>query len=182
MSSSAIPPAPPPPPAQSKAAAGAVLTMVAGSGAEALAKLPAGSMVSVAVQAAVTKALIQVVTSSGTSLELKLPPNLLLPPDAELTLQLVQQGGLPALKLLAVNGRPLAAGAVLAGGLLSGGLLLPDAAELLTPGAAAPPPGRGGAVTLADPTAQTAGQPAAGPLGLTATVLRPVPAGAVMVP
>lgn len=196
MSSSAIPPAPPPQPVQSNAAVNAVLTVAAGPSADAVTKLPLGSLVSASVQTMESKTLMQVVTGSGTSLELKLPPNLLLPPDAQLTLQVVQQGGLPALKLLAINGRPFPAGAPAAGALPAGGMLaglLAGAADPSAPGmagAGAPPAlGRGAAVTLGNPSGQplAAGQLASGPLvggppGLTATVLRPATAGALMVP
>ncbi|MDO8605436.1 MAG: DNA polymerase III [Phaeospirillum sp.] len=184
MSSSAIPPAPPPVPVSAKTAAAAVLTVIGGG--ETLAKLPMGSLITASMQAAEAKAVIQVLTSSGAILELKLPPNLQLPADAELTLQLVQLGGLPALKLLAINGRLFPAGNPLTGGALPP----PGAADLLMPGLGGPTVGRGAAVTL-DPAAQppqAAGIPAGGapgggaPLGLMATVVRSAPAGAVMIP
>ncbi len=190
MSSVAIPPAPPPAPAPTTAAPPAVLTVAAGSDAQALAALPTGSVVTVSTQAMEGKALLAM-TADGASLDLKLPPNLQLPPGADLTLQLIQQNGLPAFKLLAVNGRPFPPGPLSAGGPLGGGLPLPGAGDpLLAPGApglGAPTTGRGAAVTLGAPMGQTvtggalvAGPLAGGPLGLTATVVRPAPAGAAM--
>jgi len=210
MSSPAIPPAPPPLPAPIQAAAAPVLTVVAGSDAGGLAvALPTGTLMTVSVQAVEGKVLLQVATDSGASLDLKLPPNLQLPSglqlsaNTDLTLQLVQQGGMPAFRLLAINGRPLAGGGPLGGGAPP----LPGAAAdpLLAPagGNAAALPlnpaafqtGRGAAVTLAPPgQAGTGGSlageaplaegplAASGPLGLNATVVRPAPAGATFSP
>ena len=191
MSSSAIPPAPPPSPVQTAAAVNAVLTAVAGGdGAQALAKLPLGSLVSASVQSLEGKTLVQLVTGTGATLDMKLPLNLTLPPDAELSLQVILQNGLPALKLLSVNGRPLGAGAFPPAGLQGGGaMLLPGAADLLAPAGspqagplgAQPMPGRGDAVALGAAAPGAAPVPT-GPLGLTATVVRPAAAGAVMIP
>ncbi|RAU22769.1 DNA polymerase III [Paramagnetospirillum kuznetsovii] len=188
MSSSAIPPAPPPTPVQTTATGSAVLTVVVSSGAEALAKLPAGSLVAATLAAVESKTLIQIKTASGETLELRLPPNLALPENAELSLQTVSQGGGLALKLLAVNGRPFPFGPQLGGGLPgAGGLLLPD---LQGPGiggkaGAALGAGQGSAAAFGVPPtnalAAGAGQPQP-PLGLTATVIRPAPAGSVMPP
>lgn len=201
MSSSAIPPAPPPAPLPTGTTGGAVLAVVAGAGAEALAKLPSGSVVTAALVAVEAKALIQVETSTGQTLELRLPPNITLPDGADLTLQLVQQGGSAALKLLAVNGRPFPFGALGPGGLaggLAGGLtgpgggLLPGAADLLAPATGGGNPlqalGRGGEATgFGPPLAGSALPPTgaaqpAGPVGLTATIIRSGPAGAVLMP
>ena len=210
MSSTAIPPAPPPLPAPIQAAAVPVLTVVAGSDSGGLAAaLPTGALVTVSVQAMEGKVLLQVATASGASLDLKLPPSLQLPSglqlsaNADLTLQLVQQGGMPAFRLLAINGRPLAGGGPLAGapplpGAAADPLLAPGGGEggggnsaALALNPAASQTGRGAAVTLA-PLGQTGmGGPAplaegplaaSGPLGLTATVVRPAPAGAAFSP
>lgn len=181
MSSGAIPPAPPPAPPPGPASTGTVATAMPGPSAEALAKLPTGAMVTATVKAFETKTIIQVMTGSGEALQLKLPANARIPQGAELTFQLVQQGNLPALRLLAVNGRPLGAGAP-----MPGMPQLPAMGDLLNPGAAgrgsplgqgAPLPGQSlpGQMPPGPATVQTPGQPpAAGPpLGLTATVVRP---------
>ena len=197
MSSSAIPPAPPPAPVQSTAASPPVLTVVVSSGAEALAKLPAGALVTAALQAVESRSLIQVTTSTGETLQLRLPPNLPLPANAELSLQVIPQGESLAFKLLAVNGRPFPFGPPLGppqmgGGLLGPGAMMPGTADLLAPGMggkAGEAQGFGRPATII-PGQIVPGAPpqipgtalAQGPLGLTATVIRPAPAGSVMAP
>lgn len=199
MSSSAIPPAPPPAPVQSTAASPPVLTVVVSSGAAALAKLPAGALVTAALQAVESRSLIQVTTSTGETLQLRLPPNLPLPANAELSLQVIQQGESLAFKLLAVNGRPFPFGPPLGppqmgGGLLGPGAMMPGTADLLFPGMggggkAGETQGFGrpatiipGQIVPGAPPQIPGTAPAQGPLGLTATVIRPAPAGSVMAP
>lgn len=180
---SAIPPAPPPPAPPSPASAPVMLSVVADKGAaEALAKLQAGAVLAATMAAAEGKGAVRVMTADGTSLSLRLPPGQPLPPDgAQLAMQYITQNGLPAFKLLSINGRP-------ASGLplppqQTGLPNLPDLAALLGPGGGAKPrpapnalaqPGPAGAPVAASPGL------AAGPVGLTATVIRSGPPGAVM--
>lgn len=176
--SGAIPPAPTAIPVPLAAATSAVLTAVGGDTAQ-LAQLPTGTVLTAQLGAVDGKAVV-LTLADGSSLDLKLPPALQLPAEADLTLQVVNQGGLPALKLLSVNGRPLLPGGL--GGPQLGGLPPmnpPDPLAMLGGGQGL---SRGGAVMMGgNAVAQAAapGQPAvpAGPLGLTATVLR---AGPVM--
>ncbi|OAN52337.1 hypothetical protein A6A04_01190 [Paramagnetospirillum marisnigri] len=185
MTSSAIPPAPPPTPVPATVSSPPVLTVVVGSGAEALAKLPAGALVTAALDAVAARGLVQVTTADGTTLSLRLPPSLTLPPQADLGLQLTQAaGGGFAFKLLSVNGRPFGTPPLAAG--LPGLPQLPGLADLLNPGAAKAggmpqPMGRGDSVALGQPQPSLGpGGASAAPLGLTATVLRPAPAGATL--
>ncbi|CAA7623126.1 DNA polymerase III [Magnetospirillum sp. SS-4] len=177
MTSGAIPPAPPAAASPVPAPAGTVVAVAAG--AEALARLPAGALVTATVRSVEARNVIQVVTGGGEILDLKLPPNVRIPQGAELTFQLIQQGNLPALKLLSVNGRPF-------GGMPQPGLpQLPAMADLPDLGMAGPlagratPPGPGtpqGAPPplSGSPAVHGPGQPAAAtPPGLTATVVRP---------
>lgn len=185
---SAIPPAPPPPAPPSPASAPVMLSVVADKGAaEALAKLQAGAVLAATMAAAEGKGAVRVMTADGTSLSLRLPPGQPLPPDgAQLAMQYITQNGLPAFKLLSINGRP-------ASGLplppqQTGLPNLPDLAALLGPGGGAKPQAAQNALTqnaLAQPGpagAPVAASPglAAGPVGLTATVIRSGPPGAVM--
>jgi len=186
MSSGAIPPAPPSVTAPPAAPTGGVLTAVTPADAEVLAKLAIGTQLKAALTAADAKGMIQALTADGASLDLKLPAGLSLPANADLTLQVIQQGGLPALRLLAVNGRML-----LPGGMLGGPGAMSAAPNLLLPGGGDPlaglgqPPlaGRNPAITLggpAGPALSGAGLLAGAPAGMTATLIRPAPAGAVM--
>ncbi|MBI3446968.1 MAG: DNA polymerase III, partial [Magnetospirillum sp.] len=183
--SSAIPPAPPPVAPLPQLSPSAVLSVVAdaGSGA-ALAKLQLGSILSAALTTASTagdgKAVIQVMTADGTNLSLRLPPGLPIPDGAQLAMQFISQNGLPAFKLLSVNGRPLP-------GLSLGNAQLPLAAN--TPDLLASLGGGAGAKPQAGSAAIQPGAPAvvqaspglvAGPPGLMATVIRSAPPGAVM--
>ncbi|EME71141.1 DNA polymerase III [Paramagnetospirillum caucaseum] len=185
---SAIPPAPPPVAPPPQASAPPVLSVVADkAAAEALAKLQAGAVLAATMAASEGKGpdgrgVVRVMTADGASLSLRLPPGQPLPPDgAQLAMQYIQQNGLPAFKLLSINGRPT-------GGLplpppQTGLPGLPDLAGLLGSGAkpntAQLPlaqPGPAGAPVVTSPGL------AAGPLGLTATVIRSGPPGAVMLP
>ncbi|CUW37251.1 Conserved protein of unknown function [Magnetospirillum sp. XM-1] len=185
---SAIPPAPPPPAPPPQASAPVVLSVVADKGAaEVLAKLQAGAVLAATMAAAEGKGVVQVMTADGSSLSLRLPPGQPLPPDgAQLAMQYISQNGLPAFKLLAINGRP-------AGGLplspqQTGLPNLPDLATLLGPGGSAKPQAAQNALTQAPGAGPgPAGAPvvtspglAAGPVGLSATVIRSGPPGAVM--
>ncbi|ARJ64776.1 DNA polymerase III [Magnetospirillum sp. ME-1] len=182
---SAIPPAPPPVAPPPQASAPVVLSVVADKGnAEALAKLQAGMVIAAAMTAVEGKGTVQVMTADGSSLSLRLPPGQPLPPDgAQLAMQYISQNGLPAFKLLSINGRP-ASGLPLAP-LQTGLPNLPDLAALLGPGGGAKPqaapnalaqPGPAGAPVVTSPGL------AAGPVGLTATVIRSGPHEAVMLP
>jgi hypothetical protein len=162
-----------------------VLSVVADKGAaEALAKLQAGAVLAATMAAAEGKGVVRVMTADGSSLTLRLPPGQTLPPDgAQLAMQYISQNGLPAFKLLSINGRPTGAGS-LPLPLPPGGLPnTPDPAAMLGSGAKAgaaqvpgPAMGPGGAVVVASPGL------AAGPVGLTATVIRSGPPGSVMLP
>lgn len=187
--SSAIPPTPPANAAQIAAAAANVVTVTAG--AEALAKLPQGALISAMLTEVASRNQVEITTADGLTLSLRLPPGLQLPADADLSLQVLQSSGLPTLKLLAVNGRPLGAGLVpqlggqvpvLAGGDLAFGVLggaAPGRGAAVTLGQNLPPqPGSAGAAAM--PPGQPA--PASGPLGLAATVLRSGPAEAALAP
>ncbi|BAE49299.1 DNA polymerase III [Paramagnetospirillum magneticum] len=183
---SAIPPAPPPVALPPQVSAPVVLSVVADKGAaEALAKLQAGAVLAATLTMSEGKGVVQVMTADGSSLSLRLPPGQPLPPDgAQLALQFISQNGLPAFKLLSINGRPM--------GLAPQPLLPPnppDLAALLgnsgakagqaqNPAAPSPlaQPGPAGAPVTASPGL------AAGPVGLTATVIRSGPPGAVMLP
>ncbi|CAA7611686.1 DNA polymerase III [Candidatus Terasakiella magnetica] len=190
--SSAIPPTPPANAAQVAAAAANVVTVT--GGAEVLAKLPQGALISAMLTEVASRNQVEITTADGLTLSLRLPPGLQLPADADLSLQLLQSSGLPTLKLLAVNGRPLGTALtpqlggqapVLPGGDLPFGVL---------GGAASPGPGRGAAVTLGQnlpPPPGSAGAAAllpgqaglaSGPLGLAATVLRSGPVEAALAP
>lgn len=180
---SAIPPAPPPVAPPPQASAPVVLSVVADKGAaEALAKLQAGAVLAATMAAAEGKGMVRVMTADGGSLSLRLPPGQPLPPDgAQLAMQYISQNGLPAFKLLSINGRP-ASGLPLAPQ-QTGLPNLPDLAALLGPGGGAKPqaaqnalaqPGPAGAPVVTSPGL------AAGPVGLTATVIRSGPPGAVM--
>lgn len=187
---SAIPPAPPPAAPPTPASAPPVLSVVADkAAAEALAKLQAGAVIAAAMASSEGKGVVRVMTADGASLSLRLPPGQPLPPDgAQLAMQYISQNGLPAFKLLSINGRPTGA---LPLSPQQGGLPnLPDLAALLGPG------GGGKSPAAQAPVAQTpssapgpAGAPvltspglAAGPVGLTAIVIRSGPPGAVMLP
>lgn len=198
--SSAIPPAPPPAAPPPPASAPVVLSVVADkAAAEALARLQAGAVVAATLAAADRgggdKGTVRVMTADGASLELRLPPGQPAPPaGAQLAMQYISQNGLPAFKLLAVNGRPPGIPVMPP----PAGALPPDLAALLGPGggARAPtgqtsgqtpgqPPGPQGAMIQPGP----AGAPAvispglaAGPVGLTATVIRSGPPEATMLP
>lgn len=187
---SAIPPAPPPAAPPTPASAPPVLSVVADkAAAEALAKLQAGAVIAAAMASSEGKGVVRVMTADGASLSLRLPPGQPLPPDgAQLAMQYISQNGLPAFKLLSINGRPTGALPLSPqqGGLPS----LPDLAALLGPG------GGGKSPAAQAPAAQTpgsvpgpAGVPvpagpglAAGPVGLTAIVIRSGPPGAAMLP
>lgn len=187
---SAIPPASPPVAPPTQASAPVVLSVVADKGAaEALAKLQAGAVLAATMAAAEGKGpdgrgTVQVMTADGSSLSLRLPPGQPLPPDgAQLAMQYISQNGLPAFKLLSINGRPLS-GLPLAPQ-QTGLPNLPDLTALLGPGGGAKPqaaqnslaqPGPAGAPVVTSPGL------AAGPVGLTATVIRSGPPGAVMLP
>jgi hypothetical protein len=174
----AIPPAAPPP-APAQTVAQAALTVVSAAAPDKLAALPQGALLNAVVNAAATQGVIKLVTEAG-AITLKVPPNLQLPPDSQLMLQLTTQNGNAAFKLLAINGRPV----VPAGGPVSP-LLQPagTAAALmaaLQPGLAGGPlPLATGTAGAATPTlsGDTPGvlMPAQqqGPGGLVATVLRP---------
>lgn len=157
--------------------------------AEALAKLQAGAVIAATLSASEGKGpdsrgVVQVMTADGSSLSLRLPPGQPLPPDgAQLAMQYISQNGLPAFKLLSINGRPTGALPLQPqpGGLPN----LPDLATLLGPGggakapagqAPAAQPGPAGAPVITSPGL------AAGPVGLTAIVIRSGPPGAVMMP
>ena len=164
-----------------------VLSVVADKGAaEALAKLQAGAILAAIMAAAEGKGVVRVMTADGSSLSLRLPPGQTLPPDgAQLAMQYISQNGLPAFKLLSINGRPT-------GGLplpppQTGLPNLPDLAALLGSGGGikaavgqgpntAPALGPAGAPVVTSPGL------AAGPVGLTATIIRSGPPGAVMLP
>jgi hypothetical protein len=180
---SAIPPAPPPVAPPPQASAPVVLSVVADKGAaEALAKLQAGAVLAATVAAAEGKGVVRVMTADGSSLSLRLPPGQTLPPDgAQLAMQYISQNGLPAFKLLSINGRPTGAAPLPPpqGGLANP----PDLAAMLGSGAKAastqvssPAMGPGGAPAVTSPGL------AAGPVGLTATIIRSGPPGAVMLP
>lgn len=190
--SAAIPPAPPPAAPPPPASPPVVLSVVADrAAAEALARLQAGAVV--AATLAVTdrgtdKGAVRVMTADGASLELRLPPGQPAPPaGAQLAMQYITQNGLPAFKLLAVNGRPPNALP-----LPGGPPLQPDLAALLGPGgpraaAGQPPAAPGAAPQGAIVQPGPAGAPAvispglaAGPGGLTATVIRSGPPGATL--
>jgi hypothetical protein len=98
-------------------AAPAALTVV-GAPPDALAKLPLGSVIDATLQSVDGKVSVSVMTPVAGLLQLKLPAGLQLSPGADLTLQLAIQNGQPALRLLAVNGRPF--GAPLPGGMPAG--------------------------------------------------------------
>ncbi|KIL99620.1 hypothetical protein CCC_03792 [Paramagnetospirillum magnetotacticum MS-1] len=163
-----------------------VLSVVADKGAaEALAKLQAGAVLAATMTQSEGKAVVQVMTADGSSLSLRLPPGQPLPPDgAQLAIQYISQNGLPAFKLLAINGRPM--------GLTPQPLLPanpPDLAAMLGSGVkqAGPAQTAPGQIPAAQPG--PAGAPvvtapglAAGPVGLVATVIRSGPPGAVMLP
>lgn len=160
-----------------------VLSVVADKGtAEVLAKLQAGAVLAATMTASEGKGVVRVMTADGASLSLRLPPGQTLPPSgAQLAMQYISQNGLPAFKLLSINGRPTGAAqlplpqgglpnppdlaAMLGGGAKAGGAQLPGAAM-----------GPGGAPVVTSPGL------AAGPAGLTATIIRSGPPGAVMMP
>jgi hypothetical protein len=181
---SAIPPAPPPVAPPSPASAPVVLTVVADKGAaEALAKLQAGAVLAATMAAAEGKGVVRVMTADGSSLSLRLPPGQSLPPDgAQLAMQYISQNGLPAFKLLSINGRPTGAPP-----LVPQQTGLPDLATLLGPGGGTKGiAGQGPNIpsTLGPTGAPMVVSPglAAGPVGLTATIIRSGPPGAVMLP
>ncbi len=189
--STAVPPAPPPGLAQLGATASTVLTVAASDGGAAeaaLANLSTGAVLDATLSATGARNLVQVTTAGGTVLDLKLPPGMQLPGGADLTLQLIQQNGQPAFKLLAINGRQLGPGGLPTPGHGGGGpLATPSALPDLFSGrtGAAPQPGAVGwksAVTMGGPAMAGALSPspgalAGGPFGMVATVLRPGPAG-----
>ncbi|MGE5506633.1 MAG: hypothetical protein ACM31L_19580, partial [Actinomycetota bacterium] len=147
----------------------AMLAVVSADAPEELAKLPAGTLLDAKVAGEATRNTLTLSTEAGT-VTVKLPPGLQVPADAKLTLQLTLQGGQPAFRLVAVNGRPLPGGPAAAifnapNPLAAGLLLAGEARAQLPPGA--PQPAMAGAAataTVATPA------PAA---GLTATVIRP---------
>jgi hypothetical protein len=180
---SAIPPAPPPVAPPSLASAPVVLGVVADKGAaETLAKLQAGAVLAATMAAAEGKGVVRVMTADGSSLSLRLPPGQTLPPDgAQLAMQYISQNGLPAFKLLSINGRPTGAAPLTLPQL--GLPNPPDLTAMLGNGtkvasAQVPGPamGPGGAPVVTSPGL------AAGPMGLTATIIRSGPPGAVMMP
>jgi hypothetical protein len=179
----AIPPAQAALPNLGSGPGNAVLAVVSKAEAQVLAKLGPGTQLAAQVVPSDAKGVVQILTQAGDSLTLKLPPNLLLPPGADLTLQLVTQNGLPALKLLAINGQP--PGLLGALSPQMGGLPGLNPGALLQPGQTQAGPVNPGPQTPRDTMA--AGAPAqptppAGPLGISATVIKPAMAGAVMAP
>lgn len=179
----AIPPAPATAAAPTQTAALAALTVVSAAAPDKIAALAPGALLGAVVEAAAARGVIRIVTEAG-ALTLKVPPNLQLPPDSQLMLQLTTLNGNAAFKLLAINGRPV----VPAGGPLSP--LLPPAAAAAALLAALGQPGAGSAVPVgmaplgAAPAAagEAPGAPVLpGPQGLAgqgaggmvATVLRP---------
>lgn len=184
MDSATIPPAPPAPAAQ--AGSGAPVTVSVVSDAKPVADLPDGAVITAEAAARAAKGAVTLTTADGQTVQVKVQAGAQLPPipeGATLLLQVQNKNGEMLLRLLAINGRPLAGltlpqvqggGAAVPGQTMPGswipGQVLPGGtgmAGLLAPGkgaaAAAPPPGPAG----------LPGTSAATPLGLTATVIRP---------
>jgi hypothetical protein len=178
---STIAPPPAPMPVSGSGGGGAVaVTVIADSGS--LEGLPAGTALEAYAQARAAKGVITAATPQGPLL-LKALPGQTLPPipdGARLLFQVLEQGGEMRLALLAVNGRPLGgaplpgAGQGLGQGLLPGGGAMAGLLRPSFPGGptqAAPQPGQtpNPAATGLVPSGPAA---AAGPTGLTATVIR----------
>jgi hypothetical protein len=172
--STALPPLPPTAPAPSQTALPQVLTALPESVPPELAALPAGTIIDALAQAvAQGRNFLQVSTPAGT-LTLKFRGDLPLPPGAQLSLQVMPGDGQFSVKLVAVNGRP-----VLPGGLLAlpgaGGLAAAEGGLPFAPAAGGP-----ARTPLDTPAATVQLAPAGGspgmPPGLSAVLLRPAAA------
>lgn len=142
------------------------------SDAKALAALPSGALLDGVTQARAAKGVVEVLTDFGP-VQLKALPGQILPaiPDgAKLLFQVLNQGGEPQLRLLAINGRPLLGAPLLGQGLMPGGPA-PNLLAPLVPGAALP--GQPQIQPGMAPQTGMAGLVPGAPLGLTATLIRP---------
>ncbi|CAA7611748.1 DNA polymerase III [Magnetospirillum sp. UT-4] len=180
--SSVPPPAAPPVPLTQAGSAGAVVALALKSGSL---EMPPGTTLEALATARAAKGLILAQTAAGP-VQLKALPGQVLPPipeGARLLLQTSLQGGEPQLRLLAINGRPLA-GALLPGMPAVGAGTLPGLPGLLLPAGAAT--NAAGSPAAATPAASQAAPgvtmpgvtvpAAAAPAGITATVIRPAAA------
>lgn len=153
------------------------VTVVADQGTTAT-PLSNGDLVEAAVQARLPKGALELVTTTGDTIQIKAPPGTTLPPvatGASVLLQVINQGSDIRLQLLAVNGRVLA-GALMQGNADALGLL----AQTGNRGASAP---TGTTNTPGSPVLPTpTGVATPPPLGMIATLIRPAFSPGVRLP